>query len=106
VGPIRNGEPFDVARDVPVLAATDGYVSRLIFHGFDETDIAINVNSVVVWNLRRGVELIRLKGRKQRQSFIGSKNIVETRYWDRPARLALGPQGDPRYCRRRCSQSV
>ncbi len=73
IGPVRYGEPFDVARDVPVLAATDTY-SHLIFHAFDETDIGVNVVSVGVWNLRRGVEVVR--------------------HWDRAARLALGPQGD------------
>jgi hypothetical protein len=94
IGPVRNGEPFDVARDVPVLAATDSYLSRLIFHAFDETDIADNVKSVVIWNLRRGVELVRLPGQKQRQRLIGFKDVLEFPYWDRAAKLALGPQGD------------
>jgi hypothetical protein len=94
VGPVRNGEPFDLARDVPVLAATDGYVSHLVFHAFDETDIGYNVGSVSVWNLRRGVEVVRLMGQKQRQRVIGFKNGFFSVAWDRAARLALGPQGD------------
>jgi hypothetical protein len=93
-GPVRNGEPFDVARDAPVLAATDSFLSRVIFHAFDETDIGANVSSVGVWNLRRGVELLRLKGQKQRQRVIGFKNGIGFPYWDRAARLALAPQGD------------
>lgn len=94
IGLIRNGEPFDVARDVPVLAATDGYVSHLVFHVFDETDIGYNFNSVGIWNLRRGVEIIRLKAQKQRQRAIGFKNGFFSAGWDRSAKLALGPQGD------------
>lgn len=94
VGPVRSGEPFDVARDVPVLAATDSYLSRLTFHAFDETDIGDNVKSVVIWNLHRGVELVRLPGQKQRQRLIGFWNTTNEPYWDRAARLALGPQGD------------
>ena len=89
-----NGEPFDVARDAPVLAATDSFLSRVIFHAFDETDIGANVSSVGVWDLRRGVELLRLKGQKQRQRVIGFKNGIGFPYWDRAARLALAPQGD------------
>ena len=88
VGPVRNGEPFDIARDVPLLAATDSYLSRLIFHVFDESDIGNNVKSVVIWDVRRGVELVRLKGQKQRQSW------GQVQDWDLPARLALAPQGD------------
>ena len=94
VGPVRHGEPFDIARDVPVLAATDSYLSRLIFHAFDETDIGNNVKSVVVWDLQRGVELVRLKGQKQRQRLIGFSSFLEFPYWERAAKLALGPQGD------------
>ncbi len=73
MGPVRNGEPFDVARDVPVLAATDGYVSHLVFHLFDETDIGYNFSSVGIWNLRRGIEIVQLKAQKQRQRAIGFK---------------------------------
>ncbi len=95
IGPVRYGEPFDVARDVPVLAATDSYLSHLVFHAFDETDIGDNVLSVGVWNLRRGVELLRLKGQKQRQRSIGFTDMFQFPYVrDRAARLALGPQGD------------
>jgi len=94
VGPIRNGEPFDVARDVPVLAATDSYLSHRVFHGFDETDVAENVNSVVVWNLRLGVELVRLKGQKQRLREIQSLRALTWSSWDLAARLALAPLGD------------
>ncbi len=94
--PIRNGEPFDLARDAPVLAATDSYVAHRVFHVFDETDQAIDVRSVVVWNLRRGVELVRLKGQRQRQrasQFEVPRDAGEER-WDRAAKLALGPKGD------------
>ncbi len=83
VGPIHHGEPFDMARDAPVLAATDSYVTHLIFHWFDETDVGTNVKSVVIWDLRRGIEIVRLKGQKQ-----NGQN------WDRAARLALAPRGD------------
>jgi hypothetical protein len=77
--PVRHGEPFDIARDVPVLATTDSYGSSSPFAIALDLNGKFYVKSVVVWDLRSGVELARIKGQKQRG--------------DSPARVAMAPLG-------------
>ena len=78
--PVQHGEPFDIARDVPVLATTDSYGSSSPFAIALDLAGKLDVKSVVVWDLRRGLELAQIKGQKQRG--------------DSPARVAVAPLGN------------
>lgn len=73
-----------------MLIATDSYQSRVPFAAaFDLNGYKYNVKSVVVWDLRSGLELGRLGGRNQRQG----QGFGVGRPSDTPARVAIAPLG-------------
>ncbi len=75
----------------------DSYLSHLVFHAFDETgSIGDNVLSGGCLELETGSRVkLAVEGAETAPApSIGFTDMFQFPYWDRAARLALGPQGD------------
>jgi hypothetical protein len=84
---VRNGAPFDVARNAPVLIATDETVHAVPF----SFDTELRVESWIVWDLAQGRELARLPHQKQNRHL---KLTAVEKHGGEVARAALSPNGD------------
>ena len=83
---VRNGAPFDVAWDSPVLVATDGYLTDVPF----SFDTRLKTEAWIVWDMRRGACLARIKQRKQMQSFKDQGTAAKATLLPNGQRLAIG----------------